>query len=111
VRYACTRTSKDQKLFLPSFLAFRQYLDKNQNLDQQIKSNINKEFLQKSPPKGFLPKNFSKKFSPKNSPQNNPSKKFRQKQFSKKSQKNPQNIPKILKISNFLHRTWRPKNL
>ena len=42
------RTSKDLKLFfLPSYLSFRQNLDKNQNLEKQVNSNVNKEFLPK----------------------------------------------------------------
>ena len=49
-------------------LALRQNLDKNQNLDKQINSNVNKEFLpknssQKISPK-ILPKNFSQKIPP-----------------------------------------------
>ena len=42
-------------------------LDKNQNLDKQINSNANKEFLQKNPPKKILQKKSSPKFPP-NSP-------------------------------------------
>ena len=72
------------------FLALRQNLDKNQNLDKQI----NFYFSKISPNKSHR---ILKKF-PKNSPK-----------IPRKSQKNFQNIPKILKVSNFLHQTERPK--
>ena len=59
-------TSLHDEIFLPS-LALRQNLDKNQNLDKQINSNVKKEFLPKNPPKKILPKNFSQKFLQKDS--------------------------------------------
>jgi hypothetical protein len=100
---------------LSSFLpcAFRQNLDKDQNLDKQINS-FYIEIKQRIPPikilpkKSFrkIPKKFQKKFQkiPKKSKQ------F-PKNFQTISQKTSQKIPKILKISNSLHRTWRPKTL
>ena len=105
------RTSKGLNSY-PSFLPsspLRQYLDKNQNLDKQVNSNVNKEFLpkksspkssqkilsekssQKNPHKKTLPKNSSKKIPPKNS-----SKKSLRK-IPWKLQKNSIKIPKIYK--------------
>jgi hypothetical protein len=106
----------------------RQNLDRNQNLDKQVNSNVNKEFLpkkspnnppkkssQKNPPKMFLQKNSAKKIPPKN-PSEKVLKKFQKNSKKKKFQKKSKNfktisqkIPKILKISNSLHCTWRPK--
>ena len=68
------------------FLALRQILDKNQNLDKQINFYNSKISPNKS-------HRILKEF-PKNSSK-----------IPRKSQKNFQNIPKILKISNFLHHT------
>ena len=112
------RTSKDlnscPSSFLPSPL--RQNLDKNQNLDKQVNSNVNKEFLpknssqkippKKNPPKKILPKNSFQK----NSYKENPPKKILKKN-PKNSPKNPEKIQTIsqkipkLKISNSLNRT------
>jgi hypothetical protein len=63
------------------------------------------EFLQKNPPKKFFQKNSSKKIPPKNPPKKFP------KNSQKKIRKISQKISKILKVSNSLHRTWRPKTL
>ena len=115
MRWACARTSKDPNFFLPS--PFRQNLDKDQDLDKQVNSNVNKEFLpknssQKSPLQKILPKLSLKKFHQKHS-----AKKYLQKvpKISKKFQRIPKKIQKIfqknlkiLKMSNSLHRTWRP---
>jgi hypothetical protein len=87
----------------------------------------------KIPPKKFLQKKFSLKISSqKISPKIHPKKILKKnphKKFPKKSPKNPkkftknppknlkkfqtsfQKIPKILKVSNPLHCTWRPKTL
>ena len=72
-------------------------------------------------PKKSSQKNPPKKFLPKTSSQENPPNKILQKNSQKippKFQKNSKNfktisqkIPKILKISNSLHRTWMPKTL
>ena len=81
----------------------------------QFISYANSNSSQRIPPKNIL----SKKSSQKESSQKIPSKKFLQKnppkKYPKTSQKNPktisQKISKILKVSNSLHRTWRPKTL
>ena len=86
------------------------------------KNSSQKLFSPKIPPKKIL-----KNISPKNSSQKISSKKILQKKFLQKnppkkypknSRKNPKKfqtislkIPKILKISDSLHRTWRPKTL
>ena len=66
-------------------------------------NNVNKEFLPKSFKK-ILPKIYPKKYLSDNS----------SKKVPKNAPKNPkeiQKIPKILKISNSLYCTWRPKTL
>ena len=100
----CCCSSKDQKFFLLSYFflpcALRQNLDKNQNLGKQINSlhvvitqlTLPMQCKQRTPPKKFLPKKFLQK-----NPNN----------FQTISQR----IPKILKISNSLHRTQRQKTL
>jgi hypothetical protein len=106
-----------------SFPALPQNLDKNINSfhvpysnDLADLNNVNKEFLQKNPPKKILQKNFSQKIPPKTnlqkkSSKKNHTKKILPKQPSKKIHpkeflsKNSKKIPKILKISNSLHRT------
>ena len=113
MRCTCNHTFKD--------------LNFTQNLDKQINSLYIK-MKKIIPPKEFLQKQSSQKSSQKNPPKN-PSnkishkkflqKKFRQKIPPKKSlRKIPkkiqtifQKIPNFLKISNSLHRTWRPKTL
>jgi len=102
------RTSKDLNSCPPPPSPLRQNLDKNQNLNKQVNSNVNKEFLpknssQKNPPKKILPKNplkkSSKKISPKKFLQKNPSENFPknfQKKFPKKFQifsKNSEKLP------------------
>ena len=107
------RTSKDLNFL--SFLLLpllRQNLDKNHNLNKQINSNVNKEFRpknssQKSSQKIF-PKKFSQKIPPKKFCQKIPPKKSSgkiPKTFQKKFRTISQKFPKILKISNSLHRT------
>jgi hypothetical protein len=89
----------------------RQNLDKNQNLPPK---NSLKKSSQKNPPKKILSKNFSQKIPPKQFRQKNSSKKIPPKNSSEKIlQKNSlsHKKSKILKISNSLHRTWRPKTL
>ena len=60
------RTSKDLNS-CPSFILpyLPQNLDKNLNLDKQVNSNVNKEFLPKNPPKNIRPKRSSQKNPPK----------------------------------------------
>ena len=54
------RTSRDLNSCPSPPSPLRQNLDKNQNLDKQVNSNVNKEFLPKNlpnnPPKKILPK-------------------------------------------------------
>ena len=86
------RTSKDLNS-CPSFfffLALPQNLDKNQNLDKEINSNLNKEFLpknssQKIPPEKILLKKSSQKIL----------KKISKQKKSKKNLKNPNNFQTI----------------
>jgi hypothetical protein len=87
-----------------------------QNIDKNINSLLipPKEFppkksSQKNPHKIILPKNFSQKIPPNKFLQKNPPK--NSKKNPKKIQKNSQKISKILKVSNSLHRTCRPKTL
>ena len=102
--------------FLPC--AFRQNLDKDQNLDKQINS-FYIEIKQRIPPKEFLqkqssqknpPKNPSKKILPKNSckifPPKNPSEKFQK--IPKKSKQFPKIFQQFLKklLKKFL-RFWK----
>ena len=121
MRWACNRTSKDWNS--PSFFVTPKSW-------QKPKSWQSSQFQckQRIPPKKFLPKKFSKKIPPKKLRQKNSFKKILPKnslkiskkkskkfqKFSKNFKKNPKNsqiIPKILKISNSPHRTWRPKTL
>ena len=94
-------TSLHDEIFLPS-LALRQNLDKNQNLDKQINSNV------RIPPKKNSRKKSSQKISPKNSskkipPKKNPPEKFQKN--SKKFQKQIQTISKKI-LKKFL-RFWK----
>ena len=91
------RTSKDLNSCPSSSSSspLRQNLDKNQNLDKQVNSNVNKEFLPKNsyqriPPKKILPKNPPKKFLPR---------KFLQKILWKNSLKISKQFKKKQKIS------------
>ena len=91
--WACNRTSKDWKFyFLPSITPKswqkHQFLSHSNNLADF--NNVNEEFLPKNPPKKILQKDSSKK---------------------RETKKIPERSKKYLKISNSLHRTWRPKIL
>jgi hypothetical protein len=93
----------------------RQNLDKNPNLDKQVNSNVNKEFLPKNSsqiilPKKFLLNNPPKKILPKKSSQKKSSKKIPPKKFLQKNsaKKIPQKIVRknSLKISK---NKWKKK--
>ena len=108
------RTSKDLNSCLPSFSIETKSWQKHQSLSDSSNladfNNVNKEFIPRKSSQKILPK----KNPPKIFLQKNPRK-------IKKSPQNPEKIQKIskqflkkfliLKISNSLHRTWRPKTL
>ena len=77
---------------------------------KNLPSNSSQRIPHKIPPKKLLPANSYQKISPKKFLPKNSSQKILLKNSQKISQK-IQKISKILKISDSLHQTWRPKTL